>query len=281
MSDTQPSNPLHLDRDLVFLDVETTGLSVVADRIVQIGLLKIAHKTGFRTELSMLINPGIPISEASMAIHGITPGDVARKPTFAEVAEQLWDFIGDADLAGYNSNRFDVPMLMEEFARVGKTLDISRRRLIDVQRIFYKMEPRTLKAAYRLYCDAELSDAHDALADVRATHDVLLGQLKRYQGVDLLDEEGRVVENPVRNDMQALHDFTNDLGFLDATQKLRRQPDGTVVFAFGKYQGQVVQDVFRKERHYFHWMMEKNFSSQVKQIIQGILAQIDRDKRSA
>jgi DNA polymerase-3 subunit epsilon len=279
MSDIQPSNQLNLDRDLVFLDVETTGLSVVVDRILQIGMLKIAHLTGAKTELSMLINPGIPISEASMAIHGITPKDVARKPTFAEVAQQLWDFIGDADLAGYNSNRFDVPMLMEEFARVGKTLDISRRRLIDVQRIFYKMEPRTLKAAYRLYCDAELSDAHDALADVRATHDVLLGQLQRYHGIDLLDEEGGVVENPVRNDMQVLHDFTNDLGFLDATQKLRRQPDGTVVFAFGKYQGQVVHDVFRKERHYFHWMMEKNFSSQVKQIIRGIMMEVDRDQR--
>lgn len=270
---------LQLDRDLVFLDVETTGLSVVTDRILQIGLLKIAHKTGTETELSMLINPGIPISEASMAIHGITPGDLARKPTFAEVAQKLWDFIGDADLAGYNSNRFDVPMLMEEFSRVGKTLDISRRRLIDVQRIFYKMEPRTLKAAYRLYCDAELSDAHDAMADVRATRQVLLGQLKRYEGVDLLDEEGRVVERPVRNDMQVLHDFTNDLGFLDATQRLRRQPDGTVVFAFGKYQGQVVHEVFRKERHYFHWMMEKNFSSQVKQIIRGIMKEIDSDQR--
>lgn len=266
---------LKLERDIVFLDVETTGLNVIRDRILQIGMLKLFKKGDEPKELSMLINPGVPISEESMMIHGITPKDLARKPTFQQVAQQLWDFIGNADLAGYNSNRFDIPMLMEEFARVGMEFDISKRRLIDVQRIFYKMEPRTLKAAYRLYCNAELADAHDAMADVRATYEVLLGQLKTYEGKDLIDEDGNTVPAPVQNNMQVLHDFTNDLGFLDATQKLRRQPDGKIIFTFGKYQGQSVHEVFKKERNYFHWMMEREFSSQVKQIIKGILKEVD------
>lgn len=267
---------LNLTRDLVFFDVETTGLNVIRDRIVQIALVKL-HKSGAEpTEFMTLINPGIPISEESMAIHGITPADLRNKPTFQQVAQKIWDFIGDADLGGYNSNRFDVPMLMEEFARVGMEFDISKRRLIDSQRIFYKMEPRTLKAAYRLYCQKELEDAHDALADVRATIDVFYGQLKAYDGKDLIDEDGNVVPAPIKNDIQALHAFTNDLNFLDATQKLKVQADGVVVFTFGKYAGQPVKEVFKKEPNYYHWMMEREFSSQVKQLIKGIMKEIGK-----
>ena len=266
---------LNLTRDLVFFDVETTGLNVIRDRILQIALVKL-HKNGQPpTELSMLINPGIPISEESMAIHGITPKDLANKPVFAQVAQKIWDFIGNADLAGYNSNRFDVPMLMEEFARVGMEFDTSKRRLIDVQRIFYKMEPRTLKAAFRFYCGKELEDAHDALADVRATIDVFKGQIHTYEGKDLLDEEGNVVPAPIKNDIQALHEFTNDLNFLDATQKLKVQTDGTVVFNFGKYAGQPVKEVLKKEKNYGHWIMEKEFSSQVKQIIKQMMKELN------
>lgn len=265
---------LNLTRDLVFFDVETTGLNVIRDRILQIALVKL-HKNGQPpSELSMLINPGIPISEEAMAVHGITPKDLANKPVFAQVAQKIWDFIGASDLAGYNSNRFDVPMLMEEFARVGMEFDISKRRLIDVQRIFYKMEPRTLKAAFRFYCQKELEDAHDALADVRATIDVFKGQISTYEGKDLLDEEGNVVPAPIKNDIQVLHDFTNDFNFLDATQKLKVQPDGTVVFNFGKYAGQPVKEVLKKEKNYGHWIMEKEFSSQVKQIIKQMMKEI-------
>jgi DNA polymerase-3 subunit epsilon len=270
---------LQLDRDLVFFDVETTGLNVVRDRIVQIALVKMHKKDQHPpVELMTLINPGIPISEESMMIHGITPKDLANKPTFQQVAQKIWDFIGDADLAGYNSNRFDVPMLMEEFSRVGMEFDISKRRLIDAQRIFYKMEPRTLKAAYRLYCGKELEDAHDALADVRATIAVFKGQLKAYEGKDLLDEEGKVIPAPIRNDIQALHDFTNDLNFLDATQKLRVQPDGKVVFNFGKYVGQSVKEVLAKDKNYYFWITEKEFSSQVKQIIRQMMKEIEKNK---
>ncbi len=271
MSDIQ----INLQRDLVFFDVETTGLNVIRDRILQIGMVKLFKNGQPSEELCMLINPGIPISEESMQIHGITPKDLANKPVFAQVAQKIWDFIGDADLGGYNSNRFDVPMLMEEFARVGKELDISKRRLIDVQRIFYKMEPRTLKAAYRLYCQQELEDAHDALADVRATLDVFKGQIRAYEGKDLLDENGNIIPTPIKNDIQALHDFTNDLNFLDATQKLRVQPDGVVVFNFGKYMGQPVKEVLKKERNYGAWIQEKEFSSQVKQIIKQMMKEIN------
>ncbi len=269
---------LKLDRDIVFFDVETTGLNVIRDRIVQIALVKI-HKNGEPdVELSMLINPGIPISEESMSIHGITPKDLANKPSFQQVAQKIWDFIGNADLAGYNSNRFDVPMLMEEFARVGMEFEIAKRRLIDVQRIFYKMEPRTLKAAYRLYCSRELEDAHDALADVRATLDVFKGQLRTYEGKDLLHEDGNIIPAPIQNNMQALHEFTNDLNFLDATQKLKVQADGKVVFNFGKYMGQPVKDVLKKERNYYFWIQEKEFSSQVKQIMKQLMKEVDAEK---
>ena len=265
---------INLTRDLVFFDVETTGLNVVRDRIVQIALVKLPKNGGPTEELSMLINPGIPISEEAMGVHGITPKDLANKPSFQQVAQKIWDFIGLADLAGYNSNRFDVPMLMEEFARVGMEFDISKRRLIDVQRIFYKMEPRTLKAAYRFYCQSELEDAHDALADVRATLAVFKGQLRAYEGKDLLDEDGNVIPAPIQNDIQALHDFTNDLRFLDATQKLKVEADGTVTFNFGKYQGQPVKEVLRKERNYAFWILDKEFSSQVKQYIKTVMNEL-------
>jgi len=269
---------LHLDRDIVFFDVETTGLNVIRDRIVQIALVKM-HKNGQPpAEFSTLINPGIPISEESMMIHGITPKDLANKPNFVQVGQKIRDFIGEADLAGYNSNRFDVPMLMEEFSRVGIEFEISKRRLIDVQRIFYKMEPRTLKAAYRLYCGKELEDAHDAMADVRATIDVFKGQLRTYEGKDLLDEDGNIIPAPIKNDMQALHTFTNDLNFLDATQKLRVQPDGKVVFNFGKYLGQSVKEVFAKDKNYYFWIVEKEFSSQVKQIVKEMMKEIEKGK---
>ncbi len=270
---------LNLDRDLVFFDIESTGLNVVRDKIVQIALVKL-HKNGNPpAEFTSLVNPGIPISEEAMAVHGITPKDLANKPTFQQLAQKIWDFIGDADLAGYNSNRFDVPMLMEEFARVGMEFDVSKRRLIDVQRIFYKMEPRTLKAAYRLYCGKEMTDAHDALADVQATIEVFQGQLKTYEGVDLIDEDGNRVPAPVQNDMQVLHEFTNDLNFLDATQKMRVQPDGTAVFNFGKYVGQPVKEVLAKDKNYYFWMLEKEFSSQVKQILKAMMRDIEQQSK--
>jgi DNA polymerase III subunit epsilon len=269
----------NLTRDLVFFDVETTGLNVIRDRILQIALVKYTTKSLEPVELTLLINPGVPISEESMSIHGITPKDLANKPTFAQVGKQLNDFIGNADLAGYNAARFDIPMLMEEFDRVGIEFDISKRRIIDVQRIFYKMEPRTLKAALRFYCHKELEDAHDALADVRATVDVFRGQLQHYEGKNLLDENANEIIEPIKNDMQVLHDFTNDLKMVDATQKLKYDMNGKIVFNFGKYIGQPVIDVFLKDKQYYHWILEKEFSAQVKNTVKNLMKEYEKNKK--
>jgi len=211
----------NLERDLCFFDIESTGLNVVRDRIVQIAIIKYPKNGGEPEELEMLINPGIPISEEAMNVHGITPKMLSNKPSFQQVADQLLKFIGNADLAGYNSNRFDVPMLMEEFSRVGIELDMTRRRTIDVQRIFYKMEPRTLSAALKYYTGKKIENAHDALADVRATIDVLKGQLEKYQDVDLEDGDGNIIEKPVQNDMKALHEFTTDDKMIDALENTK------------------------------------------------------------
>jgi DNA polymerase III subunit epsilon len=270
------STKLNLTRDLVFFDVETTGLNVLRDRILQIALIKYPKNGDEPKELSMLINPSIPIALDAMAIHGITPKDLANKPTFGQVAQQIFDFIGNADLGGYNAARFDIPMLMEEFARVGLELDVTKRRIIDAQRIFYKMEPRTLKAALRFYCQKDLEDAHDALADVRATVDVFKGQLAYYDGKDLYEEEGKVLETPIKNDMQVIHDFTNDLNTVDVTNRLKYDHKGDIVFNFGKYSGQLVSEVLQKDKQYYHWIQEKEFSAQVKQIVKRIMKETEK-----
>lgn len=261
----------NLKKNIVFFDVETTGLNVIRDRILQIALIKYFPDGREPEELSMLINPSIPISEESMSIHGITPKDLANKPTFIEVAQKLYDFIGNADLGGYNSNRFDIPMLMEEFGRAGLDFDVTHRKLIDVQRIFYRMEPRTLKAAVKYYCGKNLEDAHDALEDVRATIDVFKGQLAMYDGVDFQDENDNIIEAPIKNDMPALHDFTNDVKIIDATQRLKYDINGEIVFNFGKYINANVGETLYKDRQYFHWIQEKDFSIQVKKLAKELL----------
>ncbi len=261
----------NLKKNIVFFDVETTGLNVIRDRILQIALIKYFPDGREPEELSMLINPSIPISEESMSIHGITPKDLANKPTFLEVAQKLYDFIGNADLGGYNSNRFDIPMLMEEFGRAGFDFDVTHRKLIDVQRIFYRMEPRTLKAAVKYYCGKNLEDAHDALEDVRATVDVFKGQLAMYDGVDFQDENDNIIEAPIKNDMPALHDFTNDVKIIDATQRLKYDINGEIVFNFGKYINANVGETLYKDRQYFHWIQEKDFSIQVKKLAKELL----------
>lgn len=257
----------NLDRDIVFFDIESTGLNVIRDRIIQIALIKYHQDGREPQEIEMLINPEIPISPESTEIHGITQEDIKDKPPFSYVAPKLYEWIGDSDLGGYNSNRFDIPMLMEEFARAGLDFDISNRRLIDMQRIFYKMEPRTLKAAYKLYCGEELVDAHDALADVRATVEVLKGQLKVYENVDHEDSDGVLIKAPIKNDIQSLHDFSNDLDIVDVTQRLKRNTEGVIIFNFGKYINQEVGKVLDKDPQYFHWIQDKEFSFQVKKIV--------------
>ena len=270
----------NLTRDLCFFDLESTGLNVVRDRILQIAIIKYFADSRKPAELSMLVNPGIPISEEAMRVHGITPKDVANKPTFPQVAQKIFDFIGNADLAGYNSNRFDVPMIMEEFDRAGIDFDIESRRIIDVQRIFYKMEPRTLRAALRFYCERDMENAHDALADVKATVDVFAGQLKRYEGMDYEDDDGKVFSNPIRNDIQAIFEFTMDEKILDVTQRLRLTPDGEVVFNFGKYIGRPVAQTLVEDKQYYHWILNKEFSVQVKKLVKKLVEDYEKKQRN-
>ena len=263
---------LNLTKNIVFFDIESTGLNVIRDRIIQLAMIRY-HKDGSPpAERTYLINPGIPISEEAMSVHGITPQDVANKPTFQQLAKEIFEFIGDADLAGYNSNRFDIPVLMEEFARAGFDFDIDNRRTVDVQRIFYKMEPRTLAAAYQYYCQKSIQNAHDAMEDVRATIEVLDGQLRKYEGMDFVPEEGEVIPSPIRNDVAALSSFTNDQNMLDATQRLKFDHTGTVIFNFGKYMGRPAAEVLYNDQQYYHWMLNKEFSHQVKKIIKRLVA---------
>lgn len=261
----------NLKNDLVFIDLETTGLNVLRDRIIQIGMLKYSKNKEDPEELDMLINPGIPISEEAIKVHGILPSDLRNKPSFNQVADKLYKFIGNADLAGYNSNRFDIPMLIEEFARAGFDFDIENRKLIDIQRLFYKMEPRTLSAAYKFYLNKEMTDAHDALSDVKATAEILKGQLEMYEGKDFLDTDGNIIEKPVQNDINALHQFTNDLSIIDVTQRLKYDSNGEIVFNFGKYIGKPVAETLTKDKQYYNWILDKEFSYQVKKIVKKIV----------
>lgn len=271
---------LHLERNLIFFDIESTGLNVIRDRIIQLAMIRY-HKDGSAPiEKSYLINPGIPISPEAMAVHGITPADVANKPTFRQLAREIFDFIGDADLAGYNSNRFDIPVLMEEFARVGLDFDVDHRRTIDVQRIFYKMEPRTLSAAYQFYCQKNMENAHDALEDVRATIEVLDGQLRKYEGMDFIPDEGEIIASPIQRDVKALDAFTNDLQMVDATQRLKYDQHGTIIFNFGKYIGKPAAEILVKDQQYYHWILEKEFSFQVKKIIKRLVEDYKKNNAS-
>lgn len=263
---------LQLNRNIIFFDIESTGLNVIRDRIIQLAMIRY-HKDGSPPEeRCYLINPGIPISAEAMAVHGITPKDVANKPLFHQLAKEIFDFIGDSDLAGYNSNRFDIPVLMEEFARVGFDFDVDRRRTIDVQRIFYKMEPRTLAAAYQFYCQRQILNAHDAMEDVKATIEVLDGQLRKYEGKDFVPEEGEVIPAPIKNEVEALSAFTNDQNMIDATQRLKFDHNGTVIFNFGKYMGRPAAEVLYNDQQYYNWMLNKEFSHQVKKIIKRLVS---------
>lgn len=268
---------LHLERNLVFFDIESTGLNVIRDRIIQLAMIRYHLDGSDPIEKTYLINPGIPISEEAMAVHGITPQDVANKPSFQELAREIFDFIGDADLAGYNSNRFDIPVLMEEFARAGIDFDIDQRRTVDVQRIFYKMEPRTLSAAYQFYCQKSIPKAHDAMEDVRATVEVLDGQLMKYQGMDFIPEEGEILPAPIKNDVRSLDAFTNDQQILDVTQRLKYDHNGVVIFNFGKYMGRPAAEVLYNDQQYYHWMLNKEFSFQVKKIVKRLVEEYKKN----
>ncbi len=260
---------LKLNRPIAFFDLETTGVNVVKDRIVEISIFKISPE-GHEESMTRLINPTIPIPPESSAIHGIKDADVANAPTFAELAHELDRFLQHCDLGGYNSNKFDVPMLIEEFLRCGINFDVKKRRLVDVQNIFHKMEPRTLKAAYRFYCGKELVDAHEAEADTKATYEILLSQIQRYDGADYEDRDGNISQ-PIKNDVQALHDFSFNHRNADLVGHIGYNMHGREIFNFGKYKGQEVMEVFKREPQYFDWMMKADFPLSTKNIIQSVI----------
>ncbi len=248
---------LNLKRPLAFFDLESTGVNVASDRIVEISILK-ASPDGTEDVKTLKIKPLIPIPLESSLIHGIYDEDVKDAPTFKEVAQEIIDFIGDADLAGYNSNKFDIPMLMEEFLRVGINFDIENRKFVDVQNIFHQMEQRTLKAAYRFYCDKDIVNAHSAEADIRATYEVLLAQLSKYEGKEFEDKKGNV-SKPVVNDVEGLHAFTNLNKPVDFAGRMVYNDDDVACFNFGKHKGKPVFQVFDEEPSYYAWMMKGDF----------------------
>ncbi len=261
---------LNLKRPLAFFDLEATGINVGADRIVEISIIKLHPPNGSQEEVrTWRINPGMPIPLESSLIHGIYDDDVKKEPYFKEVAALISRFIGNSDLAGYNSNKFDIPMLMEEFLRAGVPFDIDNRRFVDVQNIFHQMEQRTLKAAYKFYCEKEIINAHSAEADTRATMEVLIAQLAKYEKTPWEDKKGNVMY-PVVNDVEALHQFTNLNRPVDFAGRMVFNEEGYEIFNFGKHKGKTVEDVFRIEPSYYSWMMQGDFPLYTKRKLEEI-----------
>ena len=260
---------LKLSRPLVFFDLETTGLNVGKDKIVEISLLKVMPD-GSEESKTMLINPGIPIPQECSSIHGIYDHDVRDKPHFEDVAQEIVDFLGNSDLAGYNSNKFDLPLLVEEFLRCGKRFDLRSRQCIDVQNIYHKMEPRTLKAAYKLYCNEELTDAHQAEVDTKATYEVLKAQLDKYQDQLYEDRLTGLKSAPIKNDVGQLSTFSSDTRNVDLVGHIIFNVKDEEIFNFGKHKGKTVENVFRVEPTYYDWMMKADFPLYTKEVISRI-----------
>ena len=259
---------LNLKRPLAFFDLETTGVNVASDRIVEISILK-AMPDGSEDVKTLRINPGIPIPLESSLIHGIYDEDIRNERTFKQAGEELARFLDDCDLAGYNSNRFDIPVLMEEFLRAGIDFDIENRHFVDVQNIFHQMEQRTLKAAYQFYCGKDIENAHSAEADIKATYEVLKAQIERYQNQNWEDKKG-IVSQPVQNNIEALHAFTNLNKPVDFAARMVYNVDGVEVINFGKHKGRPVEDVFQSEPSYYNWMLNGDFPLYTKRCLEKI-----------
>ncbi len=246
---------LSLSRPLAFIDLETTGLSVASDRIIEIAIL-ILHPNGDRDSKCMKINPERPISAESSAIHHITDDDVKDAPTFKQSARMLYDLIDGCDLAGYNSNKFDIPLLAEEFLRAEIEFDATTRKLVDVQNIFHKMEQRTLSAAYQFYCNKPLVNAHSAEADTLATYEILEAQVARYKNL--------------KRDVAFLSEFSMNTRNVDLMGRIVYNDKNIPVFNFGKHTGKPVTDVFEREPSYYSWMMDGDFPLYTKKVITKI-----------
>ena len=246
---------LNLKKPIVFFDLETTGTDICKDRIVEISLLKL-YPDGREESTTMRINPEMHIPEASTAVHGIKDEDVADCPTFKQVASDVMRYFEGADVAGFNSNRFDLPVLAEELLRVGKDLCLNNSRFVDVQVIFHKMEQRTLSAAYRFYCNKDLEAAHTAAADTRATYEVLQAQLDKYP--------------ELQNDIAFLSEFSSMNRNVDFAGRMIYNEKGEEVFNFGKYKGMPVREVFLRDPGYYAWILSSDFPLNTKAVLTRI-----------
>jgi DNA polymerase-3 subunit epsilon len=246
---------LNLKNPLVFFDLETTGINIVKDRIVEISFVKV-HPNGKEESKTRRINPGMPIPPESTLIHGISDEDVKDCPTFKEIAKSLANQIEGCDLAGFNSNRFDIPMLAEEFQRADVDIDLNRRKFVDVQTIFHKMEQRTLSAAYKFYCDKELENAHTAEADAMATYEILKAQLERYPDL--------------KNDVVSLSEFSSFGNNVDFAGRMVYNDKGEEVINFGKHKGLLVAEVLQRDPGYYSWIMNGDFPLNTKKMLTEI-----------
>ncbi len=246
---------LKLKNPIVFFDLETTGTNVTTDRIVEISYLKVSPE-GREESKTIRINPEMPIPPQSTAIHGISDEDVKNAPTFKQVAVEIARDMKGCDLAGYNSNRFDVPLLAEEMHRAGVEVNFKKRKMVDVQVIFHKMEQRTLSAAYKFYCDKELVNAHSAEADVQATYEVLQAQLDHYP--------------ELKNDVDFLSQFTTQNNNADFAGRVVFNEKGEELFNFGKYKGRRVVDVLKEDQGYFGWILDSDFTQDTKNVLINI-----------
>lgn len=252
---------LHLTRPLVFFDLETTGMNITYDRIVEISLIKLMPD-GSVYERTRRLNPEMHIPETATAIHHITDEDVAAEPTFRQVASSLATILEGCDIAGFNSNRFDIPLLDQEFSRAGTDFDISKARFVDVQTIYHKKEPRTLTAAYRYYCGKELADAHSALGDARATMEVLIAQLDKYD--DLPTE------------MDALSEYASSNRNVDLAGRLVYDDQHREIINFGKYKGKPAEEVLRIDPGYYGWIINGDFAESTKRAFTRIKLRVKK-----
>lgn len=246
---------IELKRPLAFIDLETTGVNPGSDRIVEIAIVKVMPD-GSKIVKRKLINPEMPIPPQTTAIHGITNEMVKDAPTFRQVANEIKQFLDNCDISGYNSNKFDIPMLVEELLRVGQDLKMDNRKLLDVQKIFHLLEPRTLSAAYKFYCNKDLVDAHSAEADATATWEILDAQLNKYPQLG--------------NTIESVFKVIGEEEIVDFARRMVVQ-DGKIVFNFGKHKGKEVEKVLQSERSYYDWMMHGDFPQHTKQKLTEIL----------
>ena len=266
---------LHLKIPLCFFDLETTGTNITTDRVIEIAVVKLMPN-GEIIRKSNVINPTIPIPPESQIFHGISDEDVKDKPTFKDVAKEYAKLFEGADLAGFAIQKFDVPVLVEEFLRAGVEFDYSRKKIIDAQKIFHLMEKRTLSAAYKFYCKQELTNAHSAEADTEATMEVLMAQVALYENQDVTDTLGNKIGS-IKNDMEVLNQLTTT-DLIDLAGRMTRNKKGEAIFNFGKHKNKPVLAVFKEEPSYYDWMMNGDFSLDTKRRLTEIKLSDLKDK---